>query len=273
MSKAQLKLPPWKNRITLLAAHLSSYGVPGKWTRHVARAIVESLRQHCYGSRSDIIGTAEEVDKAAGWDEPPQGKLAKHLEDADILVKRKGEWYMPSALGDAPESVIRDWRRKDMATYKLAKGRSELMKQPEFQKQLELFEADWFRENGKIVDLFGQPSDPDEASTVEARPSSRVIGHMELKGYWLTEWRDKYGRKYPFMPKDARHLRDILEHTDNLSHAQAVIERYLADDFWRGHPLGILVTHLPKYLATGRAKPKPGEIQEDIKVRRLGDGH
>lgn len=93
--------------------------------------------------------------------------------------------------------------------------------------------------------------------------------HRELTDHFVSRWKAKYGRPYPFRKVDGVKAAELLKATGGcVEDAKAVLDAYLADDdgFLNGHSLTLLLgaSQLPRFMAKARGAkaPRTGAYQQ-----------
>jgi hypothetical protein len=109
-----------------------------------------------------------------------------------------------------------------------------------------------------VADLFGQPIekgrpvDQVKRRKVNVSQHRGVTGHKELTQYWCGQWKqtEGRGREYPYSAQDGALIKHLIERTDSIDHAKAVIDAYLKcrDKFYRGKALRRLIGDLPRFI-------------------------
>jgi hypothetical protein len=87
----------------------------------------------------------------------------------------------------------------------------------------------------------------------DVKPRKKPTGeHHELIDHWCQAWERRYGRQFPFQAQAGRNAKTIKTLLDSLgfTEATAAMDRYLAcdDGFLNGHPLGMLLSQLSKFV-------------------------
>lgn len=93
-----------------------------------------------------------------------------------------------------------------------------------------------------------------------SRPKKKPTGeHHELIDHWGQAWERRYGKPFPFAAapgRNGKHIQALLE-TLGFSDAASAMDRYLAcdDGFLNGHPLGMLISQLSKFVVEAPIDP------------------
>jgi hypothetical protein len=80
--------------------------------------------------------------------------------------------------------------------------------------------------------------------------------------HWCDVWQARYHHPYPFGRRDGVHVGDVLKAVGgDATRGRAVLDAYLADSekFFDGHPLGKLISQLPRFIAAAGRAPAPAE--------------
>lgn len=108
---------------------------------------------------------------------------------------------------------------------------------------------EWNGKNGMESIEASPPAD----ENAETKPRKKPTGpHAELIAHWCQVWEKKYHKAFPFAVaagRNAKHIKTLLD-TFGFEEAAKIVDRYLActDGFLHGHPLGMLLTQLPKFV-------------------------
>lgn len=101
-------------------------------------------------------------------------------------------------------------------------------------------------------------------------------GHSDLIEHFTASWREKYGTKYEFLPKDAKALNSVLRTTADLGRARQVVDRYLAstDPFLgrQRHPATLLLNQLNRFTSDGEAASSDDRYSPGFVPKKWAEG-
>lgn len=242
------------HKLAQLAKALERYGTPPNISESVAAGVTFSLVQWCWANVTDIVGDSIAVETITGTgDAYPPGVLARLMVKYKILVLAKNRYVMPMAYTDRPTRIDRAWRRRGRS-YRAAKQRAvEARSAPLFiTDEGSMLEALDTAEDAEEMDELGRRNPKKKRKRKESHGAG-TPGHAELVKYWCDQWaeRESYGVKYPFCPTDAAHIKRLIERTDCIEQAKAVIDAYLScrDKFFTGKDLKRLIYALPRFVS------------------------
>lgn len=101
---------------------------------------------------------------------------------------------------------------------------------------------------------------PAAAAPVEPKSRKKPTGeHHELIDHWCQAWERRYGKPFPFQAqagRNAKHIQALLV-SIGFTESAAAMDRYLEceDGFLNGHPLGMLVSQLSKFVVEPAVDP------------------
>lgn len=236
-----------------LADRLRAAGVPQDWALPAAAGYLALLRAHCARSCTDLMGSAEDVEKAASWC-GPAGALAAALLASGHFRTSRGVMVFVAAVPDLAEYQRKAWLRRDHDAYETARRRS---------KRADPTDCDPLPPEPEL-DLFGTPVEIEADDPPPAR--STVPGHQEATAYWCQQWEQHHGLRYPFTGRDAKCIQQLLKACGSVAAAAAAIDRYLRDrdPFVSGHPLHLLAASLARYVASDNGRGMPTAVAKPV---------
>lgn len=245
-----------------LADRLRAAGVPHDWALPAAAGYLTLLRAHCVRACTDLLGSAEDAEKAAGWT-GPSGALAGALLASGHCRTMRGVIVFVAAVPDLAEYQRKSWLRRDKDAYETARRRAKRADPADTEPMPAAPE----------LDLFGTPVEIEAYDPPPARSSNP--GHQEVTAYWCQQWEQKHGIRYPFTGRDAQCIKRMLAACGCVTAAAAAIDRYLRDrdPFVSGHPLHLLAAALAKYVAApDNGRGMPTAIAKPVPIAEAGDG-
>lgn len=257
----------YSSRIAKLAQSLTKHGVNGADGEVTSRGLILSLREWCWREYTDILGSAEDVDTLAPSGLPPC-TLARLLYQHKFVGLSRGQYFLPSSVWAASETIARSWRGRRSNARKAAVRRARLHGEPlDDQEPPAPLKA--LVEAG-TTDLFGNPIMREQKESDHAG----ITGHRELVGYWCQQWpKSHHQTKYPFSPVDAKNIASLVERTETTKQAKQVIDAYFADldRFFAGHDTNKLIRQLPRFVAAaagggGSAEERPYKGGDSLPV-------
>ncbi len=237
-----------------LAGFLVQYGIQENCASLVAGGIVRALQVWCWANMTDVLGTADTVDQICN-SPLPKLSMARLLVKCRILQISKGRYYMPSAYLDRPVNVDKKWRRLSYESYRQAKSRAD--------ERPTLFDV-----TDMVDSKFTEVSILGDARKVKSDAKAKgTPGHVEIRTYWWEQWAVHVGSgsKYPFSGVDGACIKQLIQRTEDIVEAKAVIDAYLVchDRFYAGKPLKKLIADLPRFIAScAEGNGRAGTIED-----------
>lgn len=250
-------------RISIIASGLEKLGVPKHCTVPMAYGLAQMLWRSTWSRCTDVLGLPMQIEERCGW-KLPAGTLVPLfivagliLEDTHRGLPRYLDLY---AWSEAPESARKQWKRKNASSYERAAARGEevIPVQP-----LPVPSAEPIPPpppppepvvEEKTKDLFGNPVEPEDETPASKGPKHATVkqpktAHPDLVDHWCDRWSAAEGSKYPFTARDAKHIAELLKFCGEVAEAKRIIDIYLfeRDKWYAGHPLGKLLSDLPKF--------------------------
>jgi hypothetical protein len=262
-------------RLKLAADFLLEKGGP-KQALLVVSGAVFTLHHYCYASRTDEVGTPEDVEIICGWSGIPR-LLCFALVKGGFLADVGGVLACVTALREAPEHTYDRWKKEQPDTFEVAHRRAT----PALYSERALLEAEALAEASRDVatpfeprwevverDLFGQEVATGDngyagerkwVTRESKRPSAaerKHPAHQAFVAWWCQRYNDFTGAKYPFTSRDGDAVRRILYAVKDLAVAKLAAERFFAspDPYYRGWSLHKLAhgPTLKKFVEGGR---------------------
>ncbi len=116
------------------------------------------------------------------------------------------------------------------------------------------------------------PESANPKALARASKPKAVPINRELTDYFVSRWKARYGKPYPFRKVDGVKAAELLKACGGcVEDAKAVVDAYLADDdgFLNGHPLSLLMSasQLSKFIAKSRrSQPQKPTTSKPRKV-------
>ena len=262
-----------REMLVALTESLVKAGTPSQWAELVAYGMLAKLERHCWTMHSDQLGTHQDLSDALSQD-LPNNVVSDMLYKSGMVGKNgSGIHWMMSAVTDAPEWVRKAWIRNNREGFEAARERAG-RKGPEKASVIDDIRVDP-EDPDDLTDLFGEPlvsePDPIEIKKSGMKSGSAVAGFAEVRDYWFSAYKGKYGRTYAFRAKDGRHIKLALGTVkgDAVKLCRSM-DNYLAckDAFYVGHELDHWISKLNRWIAPNAAR-SARENPSSIKIRRL----
>jgi hypothetical protein len=178
--------------------------------------------------------TVEDVEACAEWG-GDHGKFAQALIDAGFMHLDDGAYKLHDYADWVPEFVKRRWIRDDLCP-------DEIRKRPDkSEKRRTKSEND------------GQETKRNETKRKDLPVEKPRAGGNEQTRLWDLLYETAYNNgPYPWSKRDAINLAQVHRAVGGTeADLERVIRRYLecADQFFQGHPIGKLLSQLPKFTA------------------------
>ena len=260
-----MSVPSYGERIESFAVMLLSIDVPAQYAIHVACGMMDQLHRRCWDTNNDLLGQAADVDAATGW----TGKeevIADMMQRAGLIGRMSGEYFLPTALRSAPQTVRRRWERGEKnGEARFINLMERARRAVDVPRQSEERPEEFTPPTSDLdTDLFGQALAPPK----ETVDDEATTGFQAIIAYWFERYEEKYARKYVFRAKDGKNLKALLKSV-GFDALKSAIDRYLLckDPFYGGHEIDWLNSRINRWTADDK---QAGQVSEDRHVERLG---
>jgi hypothetical protein len=256
--------PENDRRLEVVSQALSNAGYDPILAPVLAEGFIARLRRRVYAALDDVVGTGDDLEVLAGWQAAPMS-LASALLKAKYVREYDGVLCMVDAVNEAPEYIKKRWQRQNRKGYDAAVRRCG---EPNVAHQRTGVPGDdddydyvgELRREQEIWDMPEQSSlfgaEPAEAGEKYATKSE----HQAVVHYWTERYpRFHAGVKYPWRPRDFRHVAGFIDAVPDAKRREWVIDAYLAcpKPYFRGHEWRKLIDNLAEF-ASLAGKPAVG---------------
>ena len=243
-------MTPFEKSMDAFAASLEAHGVDQEFSYAIAMGYHNTLQRMCWRNVTDVVGDEQAIDKAIDWS-GESGVVARAMQSAGLATKVSGLYILLTALVDCPQRIRKAWGQRDQA-YSLAKKRGLLLGEVpvEVYKPSLVVEAEEEPSDTGFEQLWYEPPKNKRRHKRNRKLTNEpgTLGHKELREYWCQRWEEVHRVAPVFRGFEGKLIKELLKLTTDIGHAKAVVDRYLQDDYWGGHPLHSLVKHISRYL-------------------------
>ena len=207
----------------------------------------KALQRVCETGFSSFEGVSETIFVF----EMARMQIGEYLKSSDNLVKhvwREAEIYRKSGLY---KLFVKKYGKAFCATPDI------LSEAPS--KPLRSHEQERERERENEQDREREDNAAIAAPPPGKKPKPAATDHANFISHFTGEWQRRHGTKYPFRKHDGAQAATVLKECGSLDSAKAAVDRYFAntEKFFQGHPFGLFVSQLPRFLVAAQEAPDP----------------